>query len=223
MVVRGLSPRKVGRKTPPRSGIAKGKRGGEAVSPSRRGLGSSSMPAAVAVEPDDEGNMVLAPPLSPLWSPAGVPELRVPTVALTAEILFADGRVLLGRIFVPATASSHSGAMRPEEWMNEPPDFFPFLPDAAGSPIIVNKNEILILSVPASVDADRTLEGTESLERRVTIECGGHRLTGTLVIDMPQYQSRVLDYLNRAGWFLTLRDGERHHLIQKRRITRVEE
>jgi hypothetical protein len=177
----------------------------------------------VAVEPDGEANLVLAPPLSPLWSPAGVPELRVPTVALTAEILFADGRDLLGRIFVPATASRHSGAMRPEEWMNEPPEFFPFLPDSAGSSIIVNKNEILILSVPSSVDADRTLEETESLERRVAIECGGHRLTGTLVIDMPQYKSRVLDYLNRAGWFLTLRDGERHHLIQKRRITRVEE
>jgi hypothetical protein len=181
------------------------------------------LPAAVAVEPDGEGNLVLAPPLSALWSPSGVPELRVPTVALTAEILFADGHDLLGRIFVPATASSHPGAMRPEEWMNEPPDFFPFLPDTAASSIIVNKNEILILSVPASVDADRNLEDTESLERRVTIECGGHRLTGTLVIDMPQYQSRVLDYLNRAGWFLTLRDGERHHLIQKRRITRVEE
>ena len=30
-------------------------------------------------------------------------------------------------------------------------------------------------------------------------------------------------YLNRFEIFLTLRDGERHHLVQKHRITRVME
>jgi hypothetical protein len=177
----------------------------------------------VLVEPNDVDNLVLEPPLAALWTSAGVPELRVPTVALTAEMLLADGSDMLGRMFVPAAALRHSGATRPEEWMNEPPDFFPFLPDAASGPIIVNKHEVVILSVPASVDADLTLEEADSPRRRVTIECGGRRLAGELVIDMPLNQSRVLDYLNRAGRFLTLSDGDRHHLIQKRRITRVEE
>ena len=40
-------------------------------------------------------------------------------------------------------------------------------------------------------------------------------------IEMPQSQSRVLDHLNRGEAFLTLRDGQRHHLIRKQRITRV--
>ena len=40
---------------------------------------------------------------------------------------------------------------------------------------------------------------------------------------MPEEHSRVLDYLNGRGRFVTLRDGSRHHLVQKRRITRVEE
>ncbi len=199
---------------------------GRAEPPSPRrplagGAGPGGAPAAVE-EPDDGEGLVLQPPVASLWT-AGDRDLKVPTVALTAEILFADGSDMLGRMFVPASASSHAGAMRPEEWMNEPVDFFPFLPDAARSPIIVNKHEVLILSVPSSVDADLALEAADSPRRRVTIECGGRRLAGTLIIDMPQYQSRVLDYLNRAGRFLTLRDGDRHHLIQKQRITRVEE
>jgi hypothetical protein len=148
-------------------------------------------------------------------------ELRVPTVALNAEVLCGDGRTFLGRIFVPASASVHAGAMRPEEWMNEPSAFFPFLPDDASGPVILNRHEILIISVPASADADEVLEEAANPCRRVTVECGGRRLEGVIVIDMPQNQSRVLDYLNRAGGFLTLRDGERHHLIRKGRITRV--
>jgi hypothetical protein len=38
---------------------------------------------------------------------------------------------------------------------------------------------------------------------------------------MPEGRTRLLDVLNRPEFFLTLRDGERHQLIQKRRIVRV--
>ena len=40
---------------------------------------------------------------------------------------------------------------------------------------------------------------------------------------MPSNHARVLDLLNRPGAFLTVRDGERHHLVAKARITRVSE
>jgi hypothetical protein len=33
----------------------------------------------------------------------------------------------------------------------------------------------------------------------------------------------MLDLLNRPGAFLNVRDGERHHLVCKARITRVSE
>ena len=40
---------------------------------------------------------------------------------------------------------------------------------------------------------------------------------------MPEANRRVLDYLNRPEAFLTLREGDRHHLVRKARITRVVE
>ena len=40
---------------------------------------------------------------------------------------------------------------------------------------------------------------------------------------MPAGHARVLDLLNRPGAFLNVRDGERHHLVAKARITRVSE
>jgi hypothetical protein len=113
--------------------------------------------------------------------------------------------------------------MRAEEWMNDSTAFFPFLPDDSRTSVLLNKQELLVLSVSASADSGDLLEEADSPIRRVVVECGGRRLEGSLVIEMPATQSRVLDYLNRPEPFLTLREGERHHLVRKSRITRVVE
>lgn len=147
-------------------------------------------------------------------------ELRVPTVAMQAEILCADGRSFHGRVFIPELASRHSGPMRPEEWLNDPPAFFPFLPEGAGAPVLMNKREVLVMTFPAA-PAPEDSPDPEAPQRRVAIECEARRLEGVLVIDMPAHLSRVLDCLNRPQMFLTLREDDRCHLVQKERITRV--
>lgn len=149
-------------------------------------------------------------------------EYQVPTVPLAAEVWCADGRSLAGRIFVPACSSVHGGRMRPEEWINQAHPFFPFEAHGSKERLVLNKPEVVALTVAAEDD-----EGEESDEAggmpvcRVAIEVGGRRFGGTLVIDMPPNQRRVVDFLNRPNAFLTLRDGRHHHLIQKARIVRV--
>jgi len=150
-------------------------------------------------------------------------DFRVPRVLRAAEVLCADGGRIRGRMFLPATAQSHAGAMRAEEWMNDVADFFPFLPDGEGSPVILNKRELVVLTVAASADRNDALDEVPVPVRRVAIDCGGVRLDGEVVIDMPANHSRVLDLLNRPGAFLTVRDGDHHHLVRKSRITRVRE
>jgi hypothetical protein len=147
-------------------------------------------------------------------------ELRVPTVATATEILCADGRSFRGRVFVPALASRHSGPMRLEEWLNEPTPFFPFRPDDADAPVLMNKREVLVMTF-AAPPLDEEGPEPPAARRRVAVECEARRLEGVLVIDMPSHLSRVLDCLNRPQMFLTLREDNRHHLVQKERITRV--
>lgn len=154
---------------------------------------------------------------------AGDHGFQVPRLLRAAEVLCADGRVLRGRVFLPATAASHAGAMRAEEWMNDPQPFFPFLPDGEGSPVILNKDQLVVVTVAAAADRDETLDEVGAPVRRVGVECGALRLVGDVVVDMPANHSRVLDLLNRPGAFLNVRDGERHHLVAKARITRVSE
>ena len=99
-----------------------------------------------------------------------VSELRVPTVAMSAEVTCLDGRSFRGRIFVPASSSRHDGPMRAEEWLNASGSFFPFLPDDADAPVILNKGEVLTLTVPG--EADRPLMEDVDIDRRVVVECG---------------------------------------------------
>jgi len=154
---------------------------------------------------------------------AEVAEFHVPRLLRAAEVLCTDGRVLRGRVFLPASAESHAGAMRAEEWMNEATAFFPFLPDGEGRPVILNKAQVVVVTVAASADQDETLDEVGSLVKRVRVECGALRVEGEVLVDMPANQSRILDLLNRPGAFLNVREGERHHLVRKSGITRVSE
>ncbi|HXK09588.1 MAG TPA: hypothetical protein VMT70_08090 [Vicinamibacteria bacterium] len=155
--------------------------------------------------------------------PADAQGFQVPRLLRAAEVLCADGRVLHGRVFLPATAESHPGAMRAEEWMNDAAPFFPFLPDGEGRPVILNKLQILVVTVAAAADRDDAMDAVGVRMRRVHVECGSWHLDGEVLVDMPVNHSRMLDVLNRPGAFLNVREGERHHLVRKSRITRVSE
>lgn len=146
-----------------------------------------------------------------------VTNLRVPTIATPAEIACVGGRTFAGRIFIPAHASNHAGPMRPEEWINQPAAFFPFLPDDGSTPVMLAKHTILVITLGAG-DAS---ESPHAVQRRVAIECGDRQLEGVLYIDMPEQHRRVQDYLNRPELFLSLRERNRRHLVHKRHITRV--
>jgi hypothetical protein len=148
-------------------------------------------------------------------------QLRIPTVALNAEIRYFDERAMAGRIFLPALAQHHGGPTRPDEWMNQGSMFFPFVSDEGGPALILNKRYVIMLTLAAVQDFEVTED--VGIPRTVRVECGNLAVEGLLYIDMPVEQSRVLDFVNRGESFLILRDAEQVHLIQKNRITLISE
>lgn len=151
-------------------------------------------------------------------------ELRVPTTAVEAEVLCADGRTFRGKVFIPEVASTHRGPMRPAEWINDPSPFFPFLPADETGAFLMSRKQVMVFTVSAAFIEEPDDPGEAgAVRRRVVVECGSRRIEGHVLIDMPSHQMRALDYLNRADPFLIVRDGDRHHLIRKERITRVTE
>jgi hypothetical protein len=146
-------------------------------------------------------------------------ELKVPVETLQASLLCADGERLTGRLFLPPGASAPSGPMRPEERLNDADEFFPFQPDGQADVILINKEAVSVvtLSLPER-DVEQALP-----HRRVVVACDGREYQGSIVLDTPDTQLRVLDHLNAPGRFVAVREGKLEHLVNKRRIGRVVE
>jgi hypothetical protein len=145
-------------------------------------------------------------------------QLRVPTVALEAEIRYFDERPLIGRIFVPARAAWHDGPMRPEEFLNQGTQFIPFLIEGENRATLLNKRYIVALTVKVPDE-----HGELGIARDVVVECGTFQIRGRVHIDMPEHVSRLLDWANQPEPFLVVYEGDRRHLIQKNRITFLSE
>ena len=154
----------------------------------------------------------------------------VPTTTLRAEVRFADGSCQRGLLYLPPAAARHAGPMRPEERLNDSDDFLPFLPEGCTEPVMLNKHQVMVLSLDAAED-EKLREPWEAVggvtplpaapEQRVVLECTGLRLEGVLVMDVPQHQQRLLDLLNRQERFVRLRSDGKLHLVSRERIVRA--
>jgi hypothetical protein len=141
-------------------------------------------------------------------------QLRIPTAPFDVEIRYFDERPLRGKIFVPSRAALHDGPMRPEEFLNQPMLFLPFVSDDDDRAMLLNKRYVVVVTVKVPDD-----HGELGIARVVDVECGTLKLRGTVYIDMPEHQSRLQDWANRPEPFLALYEGDRRHIIQKKRIT----
>lgn len=149
------------------------------------------------------------------------------------EIVCADATRQRGQLFLAPSAAHHAGAERPEERLNDDCDFFPFLPDKHERSVIVNKHQVIVLSLDLTqseqlrrwwgIDADDDELLIPHMKQRILVECDGVELEGVLVMDAPQHQRRTLDLLNRAERFICLRDHDQLHLINRKRIVRASE
>jgi hypothetical protein len=150
-------------------------------------------------------------------------ELKVPVAPLPATLHLAGGAITCGRIFVPSTASRHEGPTRPDEWVDEPAAFFPFLPDDGIAPELINKAAVVAFTVPAWADEPDADETVPAPRLAVVVECDGATFRGEVALDLPAHRRRARDLLNAPGGFLMVRDGDSHHLVNKSRIVRVTE
>ena len=153
--------------------------------------------------------------------------LRVPTTRQPVTITCTDGRAFEGYIFMPSQSSRHRGPMRPDEWSDTVPTFFPFRPQDAVCSTVFNLDAVVAFTVLVDCAASAAEADDAALLDApvawVTVDASVASFEGQVTIDMPPDHQRVADWLNSPAPFVSVRAGSTHHLIHKRHITRVVE
>jgi len=95
--------------------------------------------------------------------------------------------------------------------LNEEDPFFPFEMEEPLSIRIVSKKNIISASTSEVSDSD---EAIGKKERITIILSDGQRLSGELLIEQPEYKSRVLDFFNakEKGFFELANKAEIHYI-----------
>jgi hypothetical protein len=130
--------------------------------------------------------------------PSAVTDFQLPRAQLPARLVLTQGSPWDGTIFVGERVPQHDGPETPLEMLNRPEPFFPFRPDAAGPVLLVSKRQTIAVAVShgPTIDPDR-LSAAKQLDLELEL-ANGDTLAGQANVELPEHQSRPLDFLNAS-------------------------
>lgn len=137
--------------------------------------------------------------------------LKVPKKKVFLTITFMGSESLRGNVFLSSQSRLHYGDEQVIDLLHGKEPFFPFSPED-GSPVrIVNKHNITAIFTFEEPGPDDELGKREKVRVKMN---NGHELIGEVIIDEPQYKSRILDFLNAEDrhFFRLLGDGGTYYL-----------
>ncbi|MCL2219495.1 MAG: hypothetical protein FWC23_05780 [Chitinispirillia bacterium] len=151
-------------------------------------------------------------------------DLRIPVMCKEVVIQLPGGAQSAGMVYLPTAAPDHTGPMRLVEWLNSPEIFFPFRDRSGTDPVLINKDNVIILTAYHDRDTGEYDETDDTYKRGVRIEIHpGEVIEGRMVIDMPYNRNRALDVLNDPRQFIYLIDSGKEVHINKRFIVKAVE
>jgi len=148
-----------------------------------------------------------------------MPGFAIPRVSVPASLLLTDGERRPGEIYVMERVPQHSGPETPLEMLNRPEGFFPFRPEGNGKILLVTKAHTITLSVAtdnAAQDPAR-LSAAKLVALELTF-IDGSTLNGFATAELPEYHSRLLDYLNDSNPFFAVSAGEEFHFVNRAHV-----
>ena len=149
-------------------------------------------------------------------------EYKIEKDRFSVKLLFSDGTVRDGYIFLSFHAAHHEGRELVKDVLNSEEQFIPI--DFPGeSTKLVNKRDILTISFPLNEHkAEHSMPAFTGVEVAIYLS-NSKRLDGRFIFLLPIHASRVKDFLNQRESFLELRKDEEICLINKDHIAVVEE
>ncbi len=147
---------------------------------------------------------------------------RVPQREIAVRVMMADGDILDGILYVPATGHGGGPGRLGERLNDEGESFIPLAQDREA--FLVNKTRIMLVELPAGEEELEFHEADSGKECHVEVWMKGDlRLTGRLKYTMPVEKERILDYLNAAPMFIPMLRNGRVVLVNGRYLVRIKD
>ena len=147
----------------------------------------------------------------------------VPSVAIPATLLQTSGGKREGEIFAMERVPQHAGPETALDLLNRPEAFFPFRSkkDDAGVLLVAKARTVMVSVLRAGQeDADR-LSAAKQASLEVTL-ADGSKLSGWATLELPEYHSRLLDYLNASrDEFFELATADHTHIVNRAHVLYV--
>ena len=144
----------------------------------------------------------------------------IPRVAIAATLQLTAGTRREGQIYVMERVPQHAGPETPLDMLNRAEGFFPFRPrdDGAGV-LLVAKARTVTLAVPHAPPEDAVrLSAAKQARFEITL-ADGSLLSGWATLELPQHQSRLLDYLNTsAAPFFAITTADQVYLVNRAHV-----
>jgi hypothetical protein len=144
----------------------------------------------------------------------------LPRVSVPARLVLTEGEPHLGEVYVMERVPQHSGPETPLEMLNRADGFFPFRAAGAAQVLLVTKARTISLSVPRNVTGEdpARLSAAKLVALTVTLS-GDTDITGWATLELPEYHSRLLDYLNASpDPFFAVTTAEEVHFVNRAHV-----
>lgn len=154
-------------------------------------------------------------------APVRMSHFRIEKTRVPVSVTLVGGAAIAGEIFVQRYTPLRSGPERPQDLLNSAEPFFP-LAETSGETVMIAKDLVREVAVPGGeAESASLVPGLEPAIAEVML-VDGTQHTGSLFLDVPIEQPRLLDFLNYFQHrFLTMHTTDGLVLVNRRLVARV--
>lgn len=140
------------------------------------------------------------------------------TQRVSAEVVLAEGGVLVGDLHLLARTAYPLDPESPLEMLNRPEPFFALMLPEGGA-VFVSKAQLSILSCWGQTPLQDPERASAAKLVALEIELvDGTKYQGTSAFELPPSRSRALDYVNGTGQFFTLWTEDLTRYVNKSQV-----
>ena len=152
-------------------------------------------------------------------------QFRIPKISVPIICQTISQEQIAGEIFIDRLGSSEYASHQITDFFNDQAPFFPLRTSMGARPILLQKTFVVQVEIPGMMNKflDETASSLAVKKEAVIYRQGLGAVTATVMIDMPEDHSRLLDLLNLGAiFFPAIIDGS-FQLVNSRLIFKIEE